>query len=211
MVAKNNLIVGITGGSGTGKTEFLKNLLTKFGSNEVCLICQDDYYLPREQQQVDKAGYVNFDLPEAIDVSTLFEHINQLKNSEEVSYSEYSFITEESTPGSLTLKPAPIVIVEGIFIFHYPEIANLLDLKIYIDADVDVMLKRRLNRDQNERGYDMDEIEYRFNSHVIPAYEKYILPYRNKSDMVIPNNDGFDEALSVIAAFLRDKISNIKV
>ncbi len=207
---RNNFVVGITGGSGSGKTEFRKKLLAEFSENNICFVSQDNYYRERDQQQIDNAGYVNFDLPEAIDSMTLAEHLLELKNNREVRYSEYSFINEKTSAQALILRPAPIIIVEGIFVLHYLEIVNLLDLKLFVDADMNLMLNRRLKRDQDERGYKSDEVKYRFTKHVIPAYEKYILPYRDKADIVIPNFENFDQAFRVVVAFLRDKIGNIK-
>ncbi len=206
---KENFIVGITGGSASGKTEFVKRILDRFNKLEVCLISQDNYYWPREQQKVDKSSYINFDLPETIDVKTFAEHIGRLKKNQTVNCKEYVFNNAASTAQLIKLNPAPIVIVEGIFVLHYPEIANYLDLKLYVEADSDLMLKRRLTRDQEERGYDFNEIMHRFENHVKPAYEKYILPYRKTADIVVPNYDHYDQAFNVVAEFLRAQLRNV--
>lgn len=202
----SNYVIGITGGSAAGKGEFLKKVLDAFTEEEVCLLSQDNYYRPNNQQRPDESGYVNFDLPETIDEDEFSLHLQDLKFDKPVQYQIYDFEIEDRTGPVITLNPAPIIMVEGIFVFHYPKIAHLLDLKLYVEADSHLMLKRRILRDQNERGYGMDEILYRFEKHVIPAYEKYIQPYKKTADIVIPNYDRFDEAFEVVASFIRTKL-----
>lgn len=103
-----------------------------------------------------------------------------------------------------------MVVVEGIFVLYYPELANLLDLKVYIDAKDHIKLKRRIVRDKVERGYDLDDVLYRYERHVMPTYEKYIAPFKQDADLIVPNNSDFDKALDVIKTFLRSKIGDYK-
>lgn len=201
-----NYVIGITGGSAAGKSEFLNKVLKTFPREQVCLISQDNYYWPGRQHEPDEAGYVNFDLPETINADQFGSHLEELKNNKPVEYREYLFEKEDHDDTVHTLSPAPVIIVEGIFVFHYPQVADLIDLKLYVEADSHLMLKRRIIRDQNERGYGMEEILYRFEKHVIPTYEKYILPYKKTADIVIPNYDRFDEAFEVIASYIRSKV-----
>jgi len=203
-----NYVIGITGGSGSGKTEFLNRILESFNEENVCLLSQDNYYWPRQKQQFDENGYINFDLPETIDVESFEKHLSELKNGNPIEYEEYVFGNPPENARKVQLIPAPVIMVEGIFAFHFPAISDLIDLKLFIDADTELMLKRRLLRDQHERGYSEEEIIYRFENHVIPACEKYILPYKKTADMVIPNNNRFDEALKVVAAFISEKIKH---
>ena len=201
-----NYVIGITGGSASGKTEFLKKIFKCFGPDEVCLISQDNYYRPHDLLEPDEAGYYNHDLPETIDSSTFGNHLEQLKLNQSVEFYEYDFTTMSSSDQLKKLEPAPVIIAEGIFAFHYPEVVKHLDLKLYVEADGHLMLKRRLLRDQSERGQDMNEIFHRFEKHVIPAYEKYILPHKKTADIVVPNYERFDEAFEVVAAFIRSKL-----
>jgi len=199
-------IIGIAGGSGSGKTLFLTSLLDQFNIGEICLISQDNYYKPRTQQPVDAKGIKNFDLPESIDFDAYKNDIIALKAGNTVSRPEYTFNNSKSVPRQIELKPAPVLVVEGIFVLYYKEIANLLDLKIFIDAKDHIKLKRRIIRDEKERGYDLDDVLYRYEHHVMPTYEKYIKPYKENADLIIPNHTNFSDALVVLSSFIRTKV-----
>lgn len=198
-------IVGITGGSASGKTLFLERLLSSFEPGEVCLISQDNYYKPRHLQPVDAQGIHNFDTPHSIDFSQYAADIRKIQEGETVLREEYTFNNSAKKPKMLTFSSAPVVVVEGIFVLYYPELAELLDLKIFIDAKDHIKLKRRIIRDKVERGYDLDDVLYRYEMHVMPTYEKYIKPFKNEADLIVPNNSNFDKALDVIRTYLRAK------
>jgi len=199
-------IVGITGGSGSGKTLFLSRLLDAFGPDDICVISQDNYYFPRDQQPRDENNVSNFDLPRSIDLDAYLDDINSLKGGKPVKRVEYTFNNPTIVPEELVFNPAPIIVVEGIFVFSEEKLSSLLDLKVYIDTKGHIRLKRRIIRDSDERGYDLDDVLYRYEKHVIPTYEKYIQPYKHLSDLVIPNNSNFDRGLEVLVAFLRTKV-----
>jgi uridine kinase len=198
-------IVGITGGSASGKTLFLERLLSTFDSGEVCLISQDNYYKPRHLQPIDGQGVHNFDTPHSIDFEQYAADIRMLQAGETVYREEYTFNNAAKTPKMLTFVSSPVVVVEGIFVLYYPELAELLDLKIFIDAKDHIKLKRRIIRDKVERGYDLDDVLYRYEMHVMPTYEKYIKPFKNEADLIVTNNHNFDKALEVIRTYLRYK------
>jgi uridine kinase len=199
-------IVGITGGSASGKTHFLKSLVHSFKPEELCIVSQDEYYKKKEEQPTDEKGISNFDTPFSIDADQLAKDIGLLREGKKVSRQQYTFNNPALTPKLLTFTSAPIIIVEGIFVFYYPEIAKLLDLKIFIDAREHIKLSRRISRDKTERGYEIDDVLYRYEKHVAPTYEKYIEPFKHEADFVIPNNLHFDKALEVITLFLKTKI-----
>jgi uridine kinase len=198
--------VGITGGSGSGKTYFLDELVNKIGKEYVCLVSQDNYYRPRQEQQKDLNGVENFDIPEAIDFNLFTEHIRLLKNGQEVEKEEYTFNNPNKKPKIFTFKPLPIVVVEGIFVMHYTEIFELLDLKLFIDAKPHVKIRRRIMRDNVERGYSLEDVLYRYEHHVMPSYERYILTHKEEADIIIPNNKDFNKALDVITTYLKSKV-----
>ena len=200
-------LVGITGGSASGKTTFLKRLLAAFPERDVCLISQDNYYHPREQQLRDAQGIENFDLPGSIDSAAYAADVRQLRDGQEVRRKEYTFNNLNVVPQDLVFRPAPIVVVEGIFVFYFEEIAKLLDLKVYIDAQEHVKLHRRIVRDRDERGYGLDDVLYRYTNHVAPTYEKYIQPFKDDADIIIPNNRHFENGLSVLIGFLKCKVA----
>jgi uridine kinase len=199
-------IVGITGGSASGKTLFLKSLLHAFAPHEICLISQDNYYKPRHEQPRDENGIYNFDTPFSIDFELYAQHIKDLRNGKQVIKQEYTFNNPQAVPAMLTLQASPIIVVEGIFVFYFPEIASLLDLKVFIDAAEHIKLKRRIVRDKDERGYDLEDVLYRYEKHVMPTYEKYIAPFKSDADIIIPNNLHFERGLEMLIVFLKSKI-----
>jgi uridine kinase len=201
-------IIGITGGSGSGKTLFLKRIMEHFGENEICLISQDNYYLPREQQPRDTQGVSNFDTLESIDFDSYTKDILALRDGKKVSREEYTFNNPAAIPHILEFNPAPIILVEGIFVLYQSQLSELMDLKVFIEAKDHVRLSRRIIRDNEERGYDLQDVLYRWEKHVSPTYERYIEPNKHNSDLIIPNNDHFEGALEVLVAFLKTKVWN---
>jgi uridine kinase len=200
-------IVGITGGSASGKTLFLNTLVKAFREEDLCIVSQDEYYKKKEEQPADEKGIRNFDTPFSIDAEQFVTDIKSLKQGENVSRQQYTFNNPALTPKILSFKPAKVIIVEGIFVFYYPEIAKLLDLKIFIDAREHIKFSRRISRDKAERGYDIEDVMYRYEKHVAPTYEKYIEPFKHEADFVIPNNLHFNKALDVITVFLKTKLA----
>jgi len=199
--------VGITGGSGSGKTYFLNRLLDAFKEDEICLISQDNYYYPIQKQQKDENGIENFDIPESIDNDELLADIQQLKSGNTVQRKEYLFNNAAKEAKTITLKPAPIIVVEGIFTFHFEKVREAMDLRLFVDAKDVLMVKRRIFRDAEERGYDLQDVLYRYEHHVEPSFAKYIKPYKREADFIIPNHksgsDQLETAVNVIVNHLR--------
>jgi uridine kinase len=200
-------IIGITGGSASGKTMFLNDLLKSFSKDEICLISQDNYYRDRKDQEVDAQGYINFDDPKSLDLHQYALDIQMIRNGKSFRKQEYTFNNPDIIPKMMTFEPKPIIVVEGLFVFYYKEIADLLDLKVFIDAKRKLRLDRRIKRDGAERGYgEQEEVLYRWNNHVEPAFQNYIKPYRKTADLVIPNNVHFEKGLEILVGYLRGKI-----
>jgi uridine kinase len=200
---KKPFTIGITGGSGSGKTYFLQGLASRFTPDELCLISQDNYYKSRDLQPIDENGVKNFDLPGSIDRTIFRSDLVKLKAGQDVIKKEYTFNNPQAEPKMLTFKTAPIIVVEGLFVQYFEEIASELDLKIFVEAKDHVKLGRRIKRDQVERGYDVDDVLYRYQHHVMPVYESLIEPLKYNCDIVIPNNHHFENALSVLVGYLR--------
>src|ERR1700761_3160268 len=204
-------IIGVAGGSGSGKTFFLKCFLEHFNEQEVSLVSQDDYYIPVAHNMTKEENKLyNFDLPTTIDNLHFEDDINKLVNGETIVKTEYTFNNPDAIPKQLEIKPAPILIVEGLFIFHFNKIAEQLDLKIFIEADDEVALQRRLKRDLAERGYSHDDVMYKWINHVQPAYKEFLLPYKDQCSQVIINNKHIaDDILNItekISADLRKRV-----
>lgn len=196
-------LIGITGGSGSGKTSFIKKLREHFTPDELCIISQDDYYKPRHMQHIDENGVKNFDLPESIEHEQLAIDIKKLLHFQPVTRTEYVFNNETKKPKTLTFKPAPIIIIEGLFVFYFEKLFDkAYDLRIFINAKDNIRVIRRIKRDRIERNYPLEDVLYRYEQHVMPSYEKFIEPYVRKADIVINNNQDFDAAMEVFKGFM---------
>lgn len=201
-------LIGITGGSGSGKTSFIKALRTAFSEQELCILSQDDYYFPRDMQQTDEAGVKNFDLPRSIDKKSFKKDIERLLAGEDLERMEYTFNNEKANPKMLVFSSAPVIIVEGIFVFHFKKIRRLLDLKVFLHAKENLKVIRRIKRDQVERNYPIEDVLYRYEKHVMPTFERYIEPYIEDADIVINNNSDFSVGLEVMKRFIRQTLEN---
>jgi len=208
-------VIGIAGSSGSGKTFFLKSFLNHFKSDQVTLISQDDYYIPANTKTREENRLYNFDIPTSINRADFYKDIKQLFEGQTVFREEYTFNNPDLKPQMLEIKPAPILIVEGLFIFHYTEVNELLDYRIFLDADESVALDRRLRRDLIERGYDEDDVMYKWTNHVVPSYKEYLLPHKEECDLVIINNTDdpkvIDEAANKISVELHEKNSTLNI
>lgn len=181
-------IIGIAGGSGSGKTFFLNSFLHHFKQDEVTLVSQDDYYFPAGEMTQEENKLYNFDLPSTIDHEQFLLDIKKLIKGEVIYKKEYNFNNPLAVTKILEINPAPIIIVEGLFILHFKEIAALLDHRIFVEAEDNVALQRRIKRDGMERGYPKDDVLYKWHNHVVPAYKEFLLPYKGECDTIVINN-----------------------
>lgn len=196
-------LIGIIGGSASGKSLLISELRHLFSKDEICVISQDDYYKPPEFQLRDNKGIINFDLPEAIDAEKMFEDLISLSEGKTIKKQEYIFEHKDKIPELKIFKPSPIIIIEGIFLFYYKKISQLLDLKVFIHSDQEIRFKRRLERDTIERGISKKMIIHQWQNHVKPAFEKYVLPFIKRSDIVINNDTHYNKALEVLVNQIR--------
>ncbi|MCE3296747.1 MAG: hypothetical protein K0R65_2461 [Crocinitomicaceae bacterium] len=200
------MIIGICGGSGSGKTTLLKRLSQHYAHLTPSIFSMDNYYKPIHYQHVDENGQVNFDLPSALHEDQLIADLHALHRGEPVEIKEYQFNAPPGKHVLITVNPSDIIIVEGLFSFHYGEVRSVLDLSIFIDVDLEVQLDRRLYRDQETRGYTREAILYQWKNHVIPCYENYLLPYRKDADFLFRNDVHADEDFSKLVALIDEKL-----
>ena len=202
-------LVGLAGGSASGKTTFITRLKEKFSDDELCVISQDHYYKPKGQQLVDENGVINFDHPVGIDTKRLARDIRRLKKGQSVSIVEYTFNNPKVFPKNIVFKPCPIILVEGLFVYADKTLKNLFDWKLYIVASKEVTLKRRLKRDKEERSIDEEMVRYQWDNHFMPAYKKYLEPHKKDMNLLINNDEGFEDELNMVEGKFRE-IINLK-
>lgn len=200
-------LVGIAGGSGSGKTSFLHELLNHFPSEKIALVSQDNYYFPKHQQKADENGVINFDLPTSINREYFFSDMMKLVNGESIELMEYNFNNPEAAPKKVVVHPAPIVIMEGLFIFHYEEIKERLNYTVFIDAEQERRLQRRIRRDGAERGYPENEVRYQWEHHVRPSEDAFLYPYRETCDLVVDNSVHFREGLQILVGTIQQQLN----
>jgi len=197
-MARKPYIVGIAGGSASGKTSFLSDLCANLPEGTISIISQDNYYLPKEKQLCDERGEINFDLPSSIHREEFARDLKQLIKGETISRKEYGFNNPEHEVEIVETHPSPIIVMEGLFVFYYEEIRELLDLKVYLDVRDEVKLQRRILRDALERGYSEETVRYQWQNHVMPSYNKFLRPYRDRADIIITNNTHYKTGLAVL-------------
>jgi uridine kinase len=204
------MIIGICGGSGSGKTTLLKRLAAFYGELHPTVFSMDNYYLPIDQQVVDVNGEVNFDLPTALDKERLVSDLRELKSGKSIEVKEYHFNAPPNKNVLITLDPSPIIIVEGLFLFQYSEVNELLDFSIFMDVDPEVQLDRRLYRDQETRGYSREAIMYQWKNHVVPCYKQYLEPYMHLADFIFENDQQADLEFERLIQMLTPKLLCLK-
>ncbi len=205
-MSEKHFIIGISGGSGSGKTSFVKELKNKLKDQDVCFISLDNYYLPREEQHTDNKGFKNFDLPESINAADLKHDLDQLIAGNRIEKEEYEFNNEKAAARNYVLEPASIYIIEGLFIYHYTELKDVFDLRLYIYAKENLKLIRRIKRDKIERNYPIEDVMYRYENHVMPSYEKFIQNYKEDADIIVNNNKSYDLALDMLYTYINNKL-----
>ena len=200
-------IVGIAGGSGSGKTTLIRLLQAELGSEVVTVISQDDYYRPLDEQLTDDNGQVNFDLPDSIDSHKLGNDIQRLVEGESLQIMRYTFNNINDLADEITLHPRPVLVIEGLFVFHFPTIKEHIDLKIFVDAHPRTRFERRLKRDKEERGYEEQIVHYQWKHHVEPAFRSYLLPYRDSVDIIIYNELDMRNGIKDLIGTLREEVT----
>jgi uridine kinase len=199
-------VIGVTGGSGSGKTRFLNEMTKQFSQEQVCLISQDNYYKDRQDQPVDSKGVINFDTEHSLDHEQFAADLLSLIEGKSVRRKEYTFNNPKHQARELLFTPAPVIIAEGLFVFYERKLLPLIDLKVFIEVKSHIRLSRRIKRDALERGYDLDDVLYRYESHHAPAYERLIEPLKDEADLIVPNNTHFANAAEVLSTFIRQQI-----
>lgn len=200
------LIIGIAGGTGCGKTTVVNQILNELPDGEVGVISQDSYYKDTTHLNYDERVKINFDHPKSIDFDLLTSHLIALKKGESIAQPVYSFVKHNRTGDTILTAPKKVMLVEGILILTNPELRDMFDIKIFVHADTDERLIRRLKRDILERGRDLDEVLNRYLNTLKPMHDKFIEPTKAYADVIIPNNKYNMVAVNIVKTIINDKL-----
>lgn len=200
------LIIGIAGGTGSGKTTVVHQIMNELPHTEVGIIAQDSYYKETKNLSYEERSKTNFDHPRAIDFELLVQHLKELKAGNIINQPVYSFVTHNRTNDTILTHPRKVMIVEGILILSNAELRDLFDIKIFVHADSDERLIRRLKRDISERGRDMEEVLNRYQSTLKPMHQQFIESTKAFADIIIPNDKYNTVAIDVVRAVINQKI-----
>jgi len=200
------LVIGIAGGTGSGKTTVVNQILKELPVDEVCVISQDSYYKSTDNLSYEERIKINFDHPRAIDFELLEQHIITLKSGKEIQQPIYSFVTHKRTKDNLKTQPRKVVIVEGILIFNSKKLLDLFDIKIFVHADADERLIRRVKRDIKERGRDIDEVLNRYKETLKPMHQQFIEPTKSFADIIIPNDRYNTVAIDIVRTVISERL-----
>ena len=197
------VVVGVAGGTGSGKTTVAAEILRRAGTDHISLIQHDAYYKDLSDLPVTQRAMQNFDHPDALDNDLLIAHLQELKAGRPIKVPVYDFTTHSRTSKTLPVEPHPVILVEGILIFADEALRRLMDVRIYVDTDADIRFIRRLERDIAERGRTMDSVIHQYLATVRPMHEQFVEPTKRYADIVIPEG-GFNEvAMDLIAARIK--------
>ncbi|MDD7886728.1 uridine kinase [Flavivirga sp. 57AJ16] len=200
------LIIGIAGGTGCGKTTVVNQILNELPEGEVGVISQDSYYQDTTHLSYEERVKINFDHPRSIDFDLLADHLETLKKNKPIHQPVYSFVKHNRTGDTILTHPRKVMIIEGILILTNPKLRDMFDIKIFVHADTDERLIRRLKRDISERGRDLDEILARYQTTLKPMHDQFIEPMKEYADIIIPNNKYNTVAIDIVKTIINDKL-----
>ncbi len=198
-------VIGVAGGTGSGKSTLVKRLQEAFKGDDVVTLCHDFYYKAHSELTYEERTKLNYDHPQAFDTHMLVEHIRALKNNVPIEHPVYSFVEHNRLPETVSVKPSRVIIVDGILIFENRELRELMDIKVFVDTDADIRLARRILRDVCDRGRTMQSVITQYTTTVKPMHEEFVEPSKKYADVIIPEG-GFN---SVAVAMLIQNIRSL--
>ena len=199
------LLIGIAGGSGSGKTTLAKNIAAEFGDS-VATITHDSYYRAQDHLTFEERCQTNYDHPDAFETELLIQHLEDLKAGKSIRVPIYDYIDHNRSKESRLVESRPVVIVEGILIYADKRIADLMDMKIYVDTEPDIRLLRRIHRDVENRGRTLSSVLNQYQNTVKPMHDAFVEPTKRLADLIVPDGGENFRALSVICAHVREKL-----
>lgn len=203
------LVIGIAGGTGSGKTTVVNKILQQLNTEGVNVLSQDNYYHDNQNLTLSEREMLNYDHPKSIDFELLIEHVKALKNGEMIEQPLYSFVTHSRTGDHVAIEPKNVLIVEGILVLTNPDLLKEFDLKVFVHADSDERLIRRIRRDTQERGRDLQEVLHRYQTTLKPMHQEFIEPSKNEADLIVPNMKQNTVAIDFLSTVINNTLKNV--
>ena len=200
-------VIGVAGGTGSGKSTLVKRLQEAFRNDDVATLCHDYYYKAHPELTYEERTKLNYDHPAAFDTDMLVEHIRTLKSNVPIEHPVYSFVDHNRTAERVMVKPSRVIIVDGILIFEHKELRELMDIKVFVDTDADLRLARRILRDVCERGRTMQSVIEQYTTTVKPMHEEFVEPSKKQADVIIPEGGFNSVAVGMLIENIRSLIS----
>ena len=196
------MVIGIAGGTGSGKTTITRRLIERFGG-DVSVIHHDNYYKAHHDMPYEERALLNYDHPDAFDTDMLIEHLKLLKQGQSVECPFYDYSIHDRTDRTITIRPTRVIIVEGILIYENRELCDQMDIKIFVDADADVRILRRIVRDVRDRGRSLESVINQYLSTVKPMHEAFVEPSKRRADVIVPEGGHNLVALDMVIQRVR--------
>ena len=206
---KNFLVIGIAGGTGSGKTTLMKNIIERFG-DVVTVLSHDNYYRRHDELTYEQRCKINYDEPAALETDLMARHLDLLRQGQSIECPVYDFTQHNRSNETITVVPKSVIIVEGILIFENEPLRNLMDIKIFVDTDADVRLCRRIKRDVNKRGRTLESVLTQYQETVKPMHEKYVEPSKKYADIVVPEGGKNLVALDMIMGRIARHLAEVE-
>ena len=203
------LVIGIAGGTGSGKTTLMKNLITEF-SDVVTVLSHDNYYKRHDELTYEERCKLNYDEPAALETDLMAHHLDLLRQGQSIDCPVYDFTVHNRSDETITIVPKKVIIVEGILIFENEELRDLMDIRIFVDTDADVRLCRRIKRDVNKRGRSLESVLLQYQQTVKPMHEKYVEPSKKYAHLVVPEGGKNWVALDMITDRIRRHLKEVE-
>ena len=203
-------VIGVAGGTGSGKSTLVKRLQEAFKEEDVVTLCHDFYYKAHPELSYEERTKLNYDHPQAFDTQMMVEHIKALKNNVPIEHPVYSFVEHNRTDATVSVKPSKVIIVDGILIFENKELRDMMDIKVFVDTDADLRLARRILRDVCDRGRTMQSVIAQYTTTVKPMHEEFVEPSKKYADVIIPEGGFNSVAVRMLIQNIRSFINNDK-
>ena len=207
-MADNILVIGIAGGTGSGKTTLMNNIMEQF-SGMVTVLSHDNYYKRHDELTFEERSGLNYDEPDAIETSLMVEHLKKLRSGQSIDCPVYDFTRHNRSDETIRLESKPVIIVEGILIFENEPLRNLMDIRLFVDTDADVRLCRRIKRDVTKRGRTLESVLNQYQTTVKPMHEKYVEPSKKYANLVIPEGGKNVVALDMILGRIQKHLDGV--